>query len=349
MAMMTTRIFLLLFTIALSWCGCSTNDDESGAPIARTDGDDARLIRVSASAIDVIVSQSTRTVVVGGTFLNTQTRVLATANADNYATLHCNGTMTFNGTAASGYADGYSGSKYFPAAGTVYLSGLYPSSGWGCDSGTAIENGTVTHGVDGKTDLLYAASVTSTLGGTTAELEFNHVLTLLQLSLKKAVTTTITVKKIELKGTAASNGFVNTTCSVALNGKTVSFSGGSDGTTIPCYLTTETYTDTPFTGQSVALTMSAVEKAYVLAPALTDSEVDSDTDYTLSVTYSIDATDQPVVEVPLQLTTNGTIPFNATTAGKSFGITLNFIGGAIKTAASITDWSSEGTFSVDIN
>jgi hypothetical protein len=345
--MMKTRIFFMLFAVALLWCGCSKNDDESGAP-----DDDARLIRVSASAIDVTASQSTRAVVEGDKFSGQDARVLAALTDAGYADLRCNGIITFtNSTGAYGYGSINDGSnKYYPASGTVYLSGLYPSTGWSCDTGTTISDGTVTRTVDdGKTDLLYAQSVENKKGLTTNDpLEFRHVLTQLNLWLKKdGAAPTITVKKIELTGTGGTGNHVNTTCSVNLNTKEVTFSGGSSSTTIVCK---QTGSDEEFVNQSYSLSTDAAEKAWVLAPSLKQSEVGTDKDYTLSVTYSIDTNEQPVQPVHLQLTTtDGTTLYDADTAGRRFNITLNFKGGGITATAKIAQWQPGGTFVKNID
>jgi hypothetical protein len=342
--MMKTRIFFMLFAVALLWCGCSKNDDESGAPIAQTDDDDARLIRVSASATDVIASQSTRAVVGDEQFSGQDALVLGTKTENNYATLHCNGTMTFNGIGVVGYNDTeFTGSKYFPAEGTVYLSGFYPASNW------TISNGTVTHTVDGETDLMYAQSVPNTKGDDdNPPLTFTHVLTLLNLSLKKdEAAPTITVNKIELTGTGGTGSLVNTTCNVNLNTPEVTFSGGTGDTKLIC---NQVDSDDDFTGQSYDLETNADEKAWVLAPSLKQSEVGTPKDYTLSVTYSIDTTDQPVAKVDLQLTSpDGSTPYNADTAGHCFDITLNFKGGGITATAKIVEWKDGGTFIKNID
>jgi hypothetical protein len=338
--MMKTRIFFMLFAVALLWCGCSKNDDESGAPIAQTDDDDARLIRVSASAIDVTASQSTRTVVEGNAFSSQDARVLATAVSDNYAALHCNGTMTFNSTAPSNYGSISAGSsKYYPISGTVYLSGLYPADNWNNHNDLAVTNGTVTHTVDGQTDLLYAGSESSTLDAATTVLTFKHVLTLLKIYLK-AETTPITVTSIILTGTGGAGSYVNTTCNVNLNTEAVTFSGGTEATILNCYVTG---TNTTFTSQAAVLSTSgAEEKAYVLAPALDKDEVAGDEDYTLYVAYNIGTTEQEPVPVNLQLCSSGSTAYNANTAGKSFNITLTFKGSQITATANISPWSPGG-------
>jgi hypothetical protein len=352
--MMKTRIFFMLFAVALLWCGCSKNDDESGAPIAQTDDDDARLIRVSASAIDVTASQSTRAVVEGNAFSGQDARVLAALADNGYADLHCNGIITFtNSTDTYSYGSTTEGSsRYYTSDNKVYLSGLYPSSDWGCDTGTTISNGTVTRVVDGKIDLLYAESVENNKGfATTHPLEFHHVLTLLNLKLAKSVTVPVVVKSISLVGTNGVENYVNyKKCSVNLNTKIVSFSDNNEGAAIPCYLKDD---DAAFDSKAIELTQadpsSVTAQAYVLAPALEDDQVDTDKDYVLSISYSIDGLDQYPALVPLRLLTSTSGKWDASTAGQSFDIALTFKGSEITAKAIITQWLTGGKANEDVN
>jgi hypothetical protein len=348
---MKTRNFFMLFAVALLWCGCSKIDNESVAPIAQTDDDDARLIGVSASAIDVTASQSTRAAITAETFSDETARVLATKVQNDYSSLYSNGTMTFKGESTAYYNGDPigTGGKYYPADNerTVYLNGLYPSTGWSCDASTSISGGSVTHTVDGCSDLMYAPSVESKLGESNDPLRFDHVLTLLNLKLSQTGgTEIITVTKIELIGVA--DGNVNTTCNVNLTDGGVTFSSGSE-TTIACYRRNNegVYSDNKFESHNYGLTVTPIFGSYVLAPALDANEVSGDVDYKFGVTYYV-GEHQGVPPtftkpVPVQLYDKNNIKYAASTKGQSFVINLIFRGTEITAKATIAEWGDGGT------
>jgi hypothetical protein len=314
--------------------------------------DSSREIRASASAANVIVSQSTRTVVEGDAFTGQAARVLAAKNSNNYATLHCNGTMKFIGDGAVRYDNIVTGSsKYFPDGPnqTVFVSGLYPSTGWSCDN-SLIVSGTdapVTYTVDGKTDIMYAAEKETKLYEDPPTLTFEHLLTLLKIQLVKVGNADITVNSITLVGVGSDGDGdplpVHTKCAVPLNSGKVNFSKNDGDTEIDCFkMDGSTYTDDPFTGYALTTNPNPNLKAYVLAPALKKNEVDTDKDYTFSVIYTLGTGEPTTVPVTLQLTTDGTKPFDASTAGTSFVITLCFTAGDITTKAEIDPWDDDG-------
>jgi hypothetical protein len=348
--MMKTRNFFMMLAVALLWCGCSASDDESGASLSRTDENDARLIKASASATDVTVSPATRVVFEAEEFTNELVRVVGTMNGTDEGTYsdpyYCSGFMKFNAADVAGFeTDAFNGKRYYPESGEVWLSGLYPET-WDVTSPTAC-----TANVDGKSDLMYAGSKKSTIAAS-ATLQFGHLLTLLKISAKKsAEDLPITLETIKLTGTGAEGGgYVNNKCKVNLN-KTddpkVTFSEGTDGTSIFCYIKDTNVSFENLDNQPVpTATAGAEEFAYVLAPALTADEVDGDADYTLEVTYKISATGTSITKpVPLNLQAKSGenwVDFDADTAGKSFAIELDFKGVTIKAKATITAWDLAG-------
>jgi hypothetical protein len=330
--MMKTRIFFMLFAVALLWCGCSKNDDESGAP-----DDDARLIRVSASAIDVIASQSTRAVVEGSAFSGQTARVLATVEGGDYSSLHCNGTMTFNNYDYAYYDNiSPSSSKHYPADGVVMIYGLYPANDWVGHNDLDVEEAKVSHTVDGCTDLMMTNIGKSVLNGI-CDINFRHLLTLLNFKLTKTVSNTINVEEIILTKTAANNGEVHTKCDVFLNEEDVDFYSDPNNVVISAF---QVHSDYGFADE-VRTDDDVV--AYMLVAPLSKTEVDrSEKDYTLTVTYTIDFGEPQIATVDLQLY-NGSIPYSGSTMGKSFEITLTFKGHKITAQAYMNEWDTGGT------
>jgi hypothetical protein len=348
---MKIRLLLALTAIAVLWCGCYNDEYD----------DSSREIRASASAANVIVSQSTRQAITGDTFSGQDALVLATEVANDYSDLRCNGTMKFDGSSAARYGTTVPGSdKYFPAPDpTVYLSGLYPASGWSCDNSLEISgtNATVTYTVDGKTDIMYAPEKSATLNQTPPMLTFDHLLTLLKIQLEKVGSTTITVNSITLVGAVEAEVVDNvvvpsplhTQCNVALNKEEgtpqVTFSLDETEpviTEIDCFKMVDgNYTDNEFTGQT--LTQTPALPAYVLAPALKSTEVGTNADYTFRVVFQIGTGEPITAVVPVNLTTdNPEVNYDSDTAGYSFLITLIFTGGDVAATAEIDPWDNGG-------
>jgi hypothetical protein len=334
--MMKTRIFFMLFAVALLWCGCSTNDDESGAP-----DDDARLIRVSASAIDVIASQSTRAVVEGETFSGQTARVLATAVGSDYSSLYCNGTMTFSEHDYAYYGTTIEGSRHYPEdEQMVQICGLYPANGWVGINGLEVINTFVSHYVDGASDLMYANTVRSYAYQDGDVLEFYHLLTLLNFKLTKTVDNAIVVEEIILTK-MNNNGRLQMTCAVNIVDGASGFSSGMDDDQINAKMVNSDY---DLNGYEISIDDDV--DAYMLVPPLKNSEV-SVRDYTLYVRYSIDYGDTQEATVYLQLYDEDG-PYSGSTAGKSFDITLIFKGYKITATASISPWGTGGYASAEI-
>jgi hypothetical protein len=331
---MKKRIWLALLPIALLWCGCS--EDEY---------DHTREITAVASTADVTVSQSTRTAITDTSFGGKDARVLATATSGVYSTLYCNGIMNFKDKdVAARYSGTYYGKNSFPESGapqTVWLSGLYPATGWGCDTGETIAGGVVTYTVDGKTDIMYAKEEENHKGGSAAALTFEHLLTLLKINLETLGTARIKVHEITLIGTGAAGGLVHPVCSISLNSPSaVNFIGGQGTTTLPCWLTAS---ETEFIDKNIDPTDTDDAEAYILAPPLSDGEVVGEEDYTLLVAYTIDAEEEETVDVPVNLQKGATIgDYAGDTAGRSFVITLRFSGGDVAATAKIEDWVPAG-------
>jgi hypothetical protein len=296
----------------------------------------------------VTVSPATRAVFEAEEFDgNTPVRVVGTkdgTDGGSYAyPYYCDGTMKFKKDDLVGF-DGTvygSGGKYYPETGTIYLSGFYPitENNWSCADATAC-NATVS----GYADLMYAPSVSNTLGATNTPLQFGHLLTLLEIKAFKSVNVDFILKEITLTRAGAADGYLNTTCNVNLNGGTVSFSGGTENTSIPCC---SLNSESPLSDEVISST-DPTGIAYVLAPPLKkdDNELSTAADYTLKVIYKIgDAGADIEKSVPLNLQAKSGevwVDFDDDTAGKSFAIELNFKGSEIKATAAITKWDPAG-------
>jgi hypothetical protein len=323
--------------------------------------DDARLIGVSASAIDVIASPSTRAALnaIPGDGLSAQ--VLATATKDaiedkgDYTSLYCNGSMKFNNSTdvAYYYSVTEGSKKWYPTdQDWVYLSGLYPA-GWDVDeidSYGRVESGSL---LDGKTDLMYAKNVKSTMFSSSNQpLEFKHLLTQLKFKLTTTLdeTKVVRVKTIKLTKTGAYEHKLYANCCVALNTGAVIFEDWG-----PTELLGYLNDDTEWNGLQIDVRDNPGEiRGYVLAPSLSAAQVSSLTavDYTLSVKYEIDDTSADKKQdlertAKIQLLDTGSSPYTADTHGKSFIVTLNF-NQEITAKATIAEWTDGGKASADV-
>jgi hypothetical protein len=259
--------------------------------------------------------------------------------------------MMFIGDGAARYDNIVTGgNKYFDDGPnqTVFVSGLYPSTGWSCDNSLDVSgtNATVTYTVDGATDIMYAQEKETTLGKDPPTLVFAHLLTLLEIQLEKVGNADITVNSITLVGVGAEEKEgevvhlpVHATCKVALNTPLVTFCLDANDTEIDCYeMDGSTYTDDIFRNQAYILTTPPALKIYVLAPALESTEVNSDKDYTFRVTYTLGTGGPITVDVPVNLKSGPNTDFEGVTAGNRFDITMRFFGGDITTNATIAPW-----------
>jgi hypothetical protein len=343
----------MLFAVALLWCGCSKIDNESVAP-----DDDARLIGVSASTIDVIASPSTRAALnaIPGDGLSAQvlaTKNEATGNGD-YTSLYCDGTMKFNNSTDVAYYHSVTegSKKWYPTdQDWVYLSGLYPATGWDVDN-IGSYGRVVFDSMDGKTDLMYAGDVKSTMfSSSAATLEFKHLLTQLKFKLNTPIDNkSVVVKTIKLIRTGAQENDHEfpIVCRVKLNNTDdveFIYTGFGD-TELFGYLND----DTKWDGLAIDVQENKnVVKGYVLAPSLTAIQVSSSAvDYKLEVTYRIN--NDPYItryaKINLRNSTD-TADYADDTKGKSFEVTLNF-NQEITAKATIAEWTDGGIASAPV-
>jgi hypothetical protein len=207
-------------------------------------------------------------------------------------------------------------------------------------------SGTVTHAVDGKTDIMYAPSTEAVLFVTVPELKFAHLLTQLDIALVTSEETAeFTVTELKLVRTAGDkDGKLNNVCEVNLNEENladaVNFSSDGSTTKLACY---QPGGDSEFESVVINKTSSNDVVAYILAPSLKAEEVyPGEIDYTLEVTYSIDgkASDTKTAKINLEKNDPPGGAYEDDTSGKRFIVTLTFAAGGIAATATITSWGT---------
>ncbi|MDL2255431.1 fimbrillin family protein [Parabacteroides sp. OttesenSCG-928-K15] len=278
------------------------------------------------------------------------------------STLYSNGQMTFTSTDGTADAVKYDSAvdnvTYYPADGsTIYLSGFYPYSTW------TIGKTTASFTFTGKEDVMYAWQKSNNkegAQGTTPvvpNLEFNHLLTLLNVSVKAATSEAITawgkITKIELIAAAGVDSLNTVTVTMATKPTegenpmptVVSPSNASTTVPIPFYLTGSDDKVSSDSDKSITLTTSSVSSAYAMvAPITIETGATDPAYYTLKV-YSENYTDGREVTIKLK---NGNSQFEGSTQGKSFTITLTFNATDIIATASIVAWDPSGSADEDI-
>lgn len=244
-------------------------------------------------------------------------------------------TIAFHNTAhfVSNTLQGMVHAIYYPSSPyttPVYLCGLFPQTAWSLSGGGTTA---VSATIDGKTDLMLAPQVSTTLQNTNNNiyptLAFSHLLTWLRISVKAEDANMVgawgALQSISIQN---ANNSVNATLSTGA----VTFSGSA---TVPGYCTGN---NTAFSGQSYTLTTSAVEKAYILCAPVTATN--SGNEYNLIVSTANRAN----LVVPINLKADGgSEDFEGNTAGHQFSVTLVFKSGTVATSVTAVDgWGNGG-------
>lgn len=338
---MKKKYLFLMLTTLLLWAGCSKTE------VVNPVEPDNLEIKIQSSVRDVLFS--TRGAY-EGTDLTTNpltALVLASQTTKNYATLHCNGTMTFDGSGAVSYNKPItSGSYVFPGQTTnIYLTGLHPASGWDVTT----TPGTPVFTLTGKDDVMLAPEQSTVLAlvnaGTYATLPFTHQLTLMKLSFYGDAQAVGKVKVTDVELIKVNEAIIPATTQATISAATQEITFTGSLASLPCYISGA---DDTYTGQSYTLTATASEQAYVLAPPVANAAAGNN-EYTFKVSY-LDANNSPKamdVNVDLKVATGGAA-FTGSTVGTAFNITFKFVGGQIEALASITDWTLGGSFEEEI-
>jgi len=354
--MMKTKLYLIAAVALLTAC----TESDSGEPITGT-----REIMLNSSVAKIGVN-TTRAVFEDETLTdaNRLTALVLASNDDAYTDIRCEGTMTFTGSGVVAYNKPLpSGSDaLYPIAGTgIYLTGLYPATGWTIDP-AGIGNYTYANAqftITGKEDVMVTVSMedTNPTGGSDYQtLEFKHMLTWIKIKLT-GNTVASTDKEITVSGmklTRVNNTAVRNLLVLELgDGETVERHFKWFGsTTLTCWAPddaayTSTVPVTEYDSGSDDLTDETTYpvNAYVLAPPVMASDT-KQAEYTFEVTYNEKNNANPitqVVDIDLANIANAT-----KLAGKYINLHLHFNGSRILADATIQAWGDGGDHEEEI-
>lgn len=347
------KIYLSLLS-ALLTAACSNNE----LPESNLNANVELRFRSTALTVDA----GTRSPFEGteGTVpLPLEAKVLVKEQTGDYTSLYntADDKITFtDGVTATGFA---STKYYYPADGRgLHICGLYPYAVTGANNGewslTATDAAFI---FDGSHDVMAAPQVATTKAlaqaATYPTLAFSHLLTKLVIKVKAedaaAIAAWGNVTKIELvkaKGSAP-----NSKVTVVLSTGTAPYNSAFSTSLnpFPFYEVTgeTTYTNSAFTGKTLALTTTSAVVAYsMVAPILADgSSTAGSADFELKV-YTANAS--AGVDVPVGLLDVLSAAYAGDTQGKAFEVTLTFKATEIKAKASVSPWVLDGTSSPEI-
>ncbi|MDH6313582.1 hypothetical protein M2137_002372 [Parabacteroides sp. PFB2-10] len=309
-----------------------------------------------------------------GTTANLTARVVSSATSLEYKSLYSNGKMIFISSEGTPTAVGYettpSTTTYYPGSNSaIYFSGFHPYDTWTLPasdaSGDAVKKASFTF--TGKEDVMYAWQVSNTkdaaLGGTVPNLEFNHLLTLLNVSVKadtdgKAAWGNITGIDLIKAGGAAVEPLNTVTVTMATK--------PAEGTPIPAVVPSKSGSTTvviPFYHTGTDVAVSEVEtggdgdkvitlgtnfpdspNAYAMVAPITATGT---ADFTLKI-YSSTYTGGREVKINLRQKDAPSTEFTGSTQGKSFEIALTFQATGITATATVAEWVASGGAAVDV-
>ncbi|SUE34337.1 fimbrillin family protein [Rikenella microfusus] len=248
------------------------------------------------------------------------------------------GYMNFTDKSPKGFVnengDTPNGKTYTGGIESVYLSALYPHTGWGDQVTTA-----PVHQIDGKTDIM-ATDEIQTAKTKTGELKFQHLLTQLQIKARAnddaAIAAWGNITGITLKraaGAALANqvnvefgNSMKSLCSGSV--ESLPFFNQNDQSNFSYSLTTDEMA-----------TQSTV--ATCLAPAV---DATSGDEFQLSVTTEQGSTET----LDISLKQKNGDEFSGNTQNYAFTIELTFYATEIVATASINPWTDAGSTQVDV-
>ncbi|MDH6313581.1 hypothetical protein M2137_002371 [Parabacteroides sp. PFB2-10] len=266
-------------------------------------------------------------------------RVLASKTSGDYTAstgkLHADGTMTFTGAGRTPYdTEGFSGKSFYELDGSsLYFCGLYPATGWSASPTT-----TASFTFTGKEDVMFALQTSSDISQAAEkpEFTFNHLLTKLHITL---VTENAgipaawgDITDLQLTNTknkvTVSLGAANMGAAVPVNS---AYSVDNSISTLSAHLVAD---DTPVSNYSTGIPIALksddlAPQAYILAAPVTAGDGN---EYTLRIKTS-NGSDKTI---GLDLKTEST-PFEGSTQGRSFNVTLNFRGNEISVEVADSD------------
>lgn len=272
--------------------------------------------------------------------------VPASLTDGDYSTQYALGTMTFGiPNEAVGYASDVAGNKNYPAneALTVYLVGLYPSTGWASYGANAAISFT------GKQDVMAAPQVSTTkteaINGTFRNLTFEHLLTKLEINVvaenDAAARAWGTIKEIKLVKSQANPTF-NNTATVNLKTGAAVFSGATTSWAV------YDRNDNAITASALSIPTIPAKAGYTLVAPITATSA-ADADFTIGVTTTLGGVDYTKNDIIITLKDKDGNDFAGFTAGKSFVLTLTFRSKGIQASASVSPWENGGSADADID
>lgn len=244
------------------------------------------------------------------------------------------------------------GTTTFPTGGKVYLSGLYPSTGWTTTTGVSALT------LSGKEDLMYAPEVEATKNGVAAlnfeTLEFEHQLTKMDICFRATENNIYTVTGIKL--VKVDDADIKPNAEIALATGELTYKT----TTTPsfnCYRmevdanNVVTYSDNVF-NTAYNVTTDYAYKAYVLAPAV-QATAPKLNEYAFEISYTKDGAATTVTKaIDLRdILANGAVTANAfagSTKGYAFSILFHFNNTEINVLATVKDWNVGGETIVEM-
>lgn len=272
--------------------------------------------------------------------------VLGSKDAADFTDPYCSGTVTFKG----GGLKGFDVPQYYPNDNSlIYLTGLYPATGW-TNVGT-----TATNTFDGKTDIMATVPVSSqksTAVDTWPEIRFNHLLTKLSLSFRANNEAAITAwgDVVGVKVLQADGHEVNTKVTVTLADGTAepgtAFTeaavGGipfyaMDNSTIPGKYTDDLISE----DKPITLTTASYPKAtaYVMVePIMADADARH---YQLEITTKKSGEEAVVNTVDIDLfriENYMSVPITGNTSGNGYDIMVTFKASEIEIQPNVTPW-----------
>jgi hypothetical protein len=287
---------------------------------------------------------------------NALTALVPTATASaSYtgATLHAEGTMTFNSNLAASYnlpsLSDPSKAK-LPLGNEVHAFGIYPATGWTLAAANA------TYTFDGKDDVLGAKEVkvtkTDITDGNYQTLAFKHLLTKLIVKFR-AEASAVTIGKIKsVELVANSDGTADLDNKVTFAPVTAAATFAKATTAVkvlPFYKATAsgnvvTYTNNTYSGQQYELTINSTLQAYALVAPVSATAVTDSKEYFLKVVHTDSAGTDATNILPVDLMKAGNAEaFSGDTAGSMFTIVVSYRKAEdINVLATLTDWDEQG-------
>ena len=335
------RLFVSLLAV-VAMASCSKNEPVTGSDVP-TDGVEimaksvARTIETKAPFEGEIGDNGSLTA-----------RVLVSATSGNYTTTYKDDNMTFadNGTTQVGFAT----PAYYPADGSMlYLCGLYPA-----DQNWQNPTTSADYIFDGKTDIMAAAEVSSSKteaqAGTYPVLAFKHLLTKLVVKAVAADQAAIdawgNVTEIVLTQAGGAAPYTKATVTLADGTAATGTAFATTAASFPFYtITSGTYDDVAFTGQTCALATTAADIAYSMVAPVTATGTG---DFKLKITTQKGSETALENEVTIDLKDTASSAFTGDTQNKSFVITLTFKATEIQAKATVGAWEEGGSAGAEI-